>query len=248
MVNTLNKAMMSFSKSLWRSATEGDHVAVRATYYESLWKKVTKKNSGKNYLDIGAGGLVNSVTFGKNFAKTYALDTSFSNDDISKAQSVLPSIQTAVGDAHKLPYADQMFDVVTMISVIEHLKIPEKALREAMRVLRINGELVVQIQNKYFPVETHTGLVFVYYLPGFFRKWLLRKLGYGFYFEMVSGFPTPREISKYLEDTANLKSIKEVILPVEIIPFKMQPIYKLVIKTGIVKVMPHSWLAVYTKR
>lgn len=239
---------MNFSKNIWKSASEGGHSNIRAAYYESLWRKITKKNSGKNYLDIGAGELVNSVAFGKNFSKTYALDMSFSDDIILKARSVIPDIQTTAGDAHKLPYDDNMFDVVTMISVLEHVKNPERALREAVRVLNAKGELVVQIQNKYFPVEPHTGLLFVYYFPRSIRRWLLLKLGYSFYFESVAGFPTPVEVSQYLKNIADLKSIKEVILPVEIIPAKIRPLYKLAAKTGIVKVIPESWLAVYCKR
>ena len=248
MVNIISQTLINFSKNIWKSAGEGDTAGIRAAYYESLWKKITGKNSGTNYLDIGAGNLTNSVTFGKHFKKIYALDRGFSDENILKARSVIPDIQTAAGDAHKLPYADNMFEVVTMISLIEHVQKPDLALREAVRVLTSKGELVIQIQNKYFPVESHTGLLLVYYFPAFFRKWLLRKLGYAFYFDEVPGYPTPGEITKYLKNSADLKAIKEVILPVEVIPAGIRPLYKLAVKTRMVKIIPQSWLAVYTRR
>jgi ubiquinone/menaquinone biosynthesis C-methylase UbiE len=248
-MNTLlNKNLMDFSKSIWKSAAEGGHSKIRANYYKLLWKQITNKNRGENYLDIGAGELVNSVTFGESFENTYAMDVEFSDETISWAKEQIPNIQVSRGDAHKLSFEDNKFDVVTMISVLEHLKYPETGLREAIRVLMPGGELVIQIQNKYFPIETHTGLVFVYYMPEFLRKWILGKIGYNWYFEAVSGFPTPGEVNKYIKDVAELKSIKEVVLPSEIIPSKIRFFYKIAVALKMLKIVPHSWLAVYTKK
>jgi hypothetical protein len=64
----------------------------------------------------------------------------------------------------------------------------------------------------------------------------------------VAGFPTPKEVSAYLKDVAELRSIKEVILPAEIVPAKMRPLYKLAVKIKIVKIIPESWLAIYAKK
>jgi 2-polyprenyl-3-methyl-5-hydroxy-6-metoxy-1,4-benzoquinol methylase len=41
-----------------------------------------------------------------------------------------------------LPFADNSFDVVSMLAVLEHLECPESMLREICRVLRPNGFLV----------------------------------------------------------------------------------------------------------
>lgn len=202
---------MGFTQSIWK--TESQNTQIRADYYESLWKMISSKNTGENYLDIGAGDLTNTVTFGKHFQKVYAIDANISNNAILKAQSILPNINISSGDAHNLTYRDDMFDVVTMISVIEHVEKPEQALKEAVRVLRPDGELIIQILNKYFPIEPHTGLPFVYYIPKSIREWLLQKLGYRWYLDNVREFPTPKEVSVYLTGIADLKAMKEIIIP-----------------------------------
>ncbi|MEM4430042.1 MAG: class I SAM-dependent methyltransferase [Thermofilaceae archaeon] len=52
-----------------------------------------------------------------------------------------------VADAHRLPLRDSVADVVTMLEVLEHLSNPGEALREAHRVLKPGGLLVVLVPN-----------------------------------------------------------------------------------------------------
>ena len=51
----------------------------------------------------------------------------------------LTTVRTRLGEA--LPFADDSFDVVTMLAVLEHLVCPESMLREVCRVLAPNGFL-----------------------------------------------------------------------------------------------------------
>jgi ubiquinone/menaquinone biosynthesis C-methylase UbiE len=48
-----------------------------------------------------------------------------------------------VGDAHKLPFPDKSFDLITLFMVLEHLENPEKALSEIARVLKPKGILLL---------------------------------------------------------------------------------------------------------
>lgn len=52
---------------------------------------------------------------------------------------------TVEGDAESLPFPDASFDVVLSTQVLEHLKNPARALREAVRVLRPAGRLVLTV-------------------------------------------------------------------------------------------------------
>jgi SAM-dependent methyltransferase len=89
----------------------------------------------------------------------------------------------------QLPFPDLYFDIVFCNSVIEHVAVPKQALSEcansrqfvaqawehqqrfANEVRRVGKKYFVQTPNKYFPLESHTLLPFVQYLP---RRQLLR--------------------------------------------------------------------------
>lgn len=48
-----------------------------------------------------------------------------------------------VGDAHHLPFADDVFDQVFAFNVFEHLREPERAAAEILRVLKPGGSVVI---------------------------------------------------------------------------------------------------------
>jgi SAM-dependent methyltransferase len=52
-----------------------------------------------------------------------------------------------LNDAHNLPFSDMCFDVVVSLQVIEHLKSPEGLLKEANRVLKRGGFLIITTPN-----------------------------------------------------------------------------------------------------
>ncbi|MEQ8755154.1 MAG: class I SAM-dependent methyltransferase [Coleofasciculus sp. G1-WW12-02] len=52
------------------------------------------------------------------------------------------------GDATALPFNDNSFDAVTMFDVLEHIQAHEKAVSEALRVLRSGGFILVSTPNE----------------------------------------------------------------------------------------------------
>lgn len=58
----------------------------------------------------------------------------------------------AVADAQALPFRDGTFDAVVMVDVLHHLESPRRFLREASRVLRPRGRIVV-IEPAITPVS-----------------------------------------------------------------------------------------------
>lgn len=59
------------------------------------------------------------------------------------AERGLHNIVPTQGDARRLPYPDATFDAVCMITVLGEIPDQEKALREVVRVLKPDGQLVV---------------------------------------------------------------------------------------------------------
>lgn len=78
------------------------------------------------------------------------------------------------GDGKRLPFVDDSFDVVFSNAVVEHIGGPREARRfldESRRVARL---LVIHTTpNRWFPIETHTRLPLLHWLPRRFHPRLL---------------------------------------------------------------------------
>jgi SAM-dependent methyltransferase len=97
-----------------------------------LVEEAKKSSSGKKFkiLDIG-GGFHNRKEMLATLGEVTTLD-------IQKGEGV-----NVIGDAHNLPFKDQIFDLVTLFMVLEHLEEPQKAMSEISRVLKPKGILLL---------------------------------------------------------------------------------------------------------
>jgi SAM-dependent methyltransferase len=59
----------------------------------------------------------------------------------------LPGVTFVCGDATRLPFEDETFDAVTMFDLIEHVPDDAGAIREALRVLKAGGYLLLSTPN-----------------------------------------------------------------------------------------------------
>ncbi|MCX4028338.1 class I SAM-dependent methyltransferase [Endozoicomonas sp. SM1973] len=53
------------------------------------------------------------------------------------------------GDAHTLPFSTNIFDKVLLLNVLEHVSCLDTVLKESFRVLKKNGEAIIQIPFLY---------------------------------------------------------------------------------------------------
>jgi SAM-dependent methyltransferase len=139
------RLVKSFTKSIHH--TLGTTLEDRAYFLKKLYNEVANQSvSRERYLDVGAARTINARVFGEGFKEIYCLDINFDQQQDSK----IPFI---TGDAQMLPLKGNTVDLLSLFSTIEHLPAPQKALSEAVRVLRPNGELVIQVPNLFFPID-----------------------------------------------------------------------------------------------
>jgi methionine biosynthesis protein MetW len=74
------------------------------------------------------------------------LGVDVSAEAVAAAQASGLNAQT-ISDAAQLPFADDSFDLVVCVEVLEHLFAPHEAVREIRRVLRPGGRLVASTPN-----------------------------------------------------------------------------------------------------
>jgi SAM-dependent methyltransferase len=69
------------------------------------------------------------------------------------------------GDALELPFADGEFDIVFSNAVIEHVGAREQQRRFVSEALRVGRQVFITTPNRRFPLEVHTRLPVVHWLP-----------------------------------------------------------------------------------
>jgi SAM-dependent methyltransferase len=76
-----------------------------------------------------------------------------------------PRVNYVQGDACALPFADGAFDVVHSNAVVEHVGGRERQEAFVREALRVGRRVFLTTPNRWFPVEVHTRLPLVHWLP-----------------------------------------------------------------------------------
>ncbi|MFO7937617.1 MAG: class I SAM-dependent methyltransferase [Kiritimatiellia bacterium] len=111
--------------------------------------------------------------------------TGLSCHDFSGLEKVYPGFSFVQGDARKLPFEDRCFDFAYSHAVIEHVGNSGNQtdfIRELDRVTKKG--FFFTTPNRLHPLEFHTGLPVIHYLPKKLHWKLYTMLGKGFYGDM----------------------------------------------------------------
>ena len=118
-------------------------------YFLPLYRKVLEKvdiSTGTSLLDAGCGsGLFSSLAIA-NGAQVTGVDAAAGLLEIARRRN--PGNIFLEEDLENLPFADSSFDVVTGYNSFQYAGDFENALKEAKRVLRKGGRLVMAIWDK----------------------------------------------------------------------------------------------------
>ncbi len=133
-----------------------DEIAVE---HLQRYQSVKSLVRGKAVLDAGSGEGYGTHLLAQTAAKVVGLDISSEAVENARAVYRRQNLEYRVGSIHELPFPSGSFNVVVSFEVIEHVaeEVQEGFLREARRVLRSDGILVVSTPNKavYSDRESH---------------------------------------------------------------------------------------------
>jgi SAM-dependent methyltransferase len=91
-----------------------------------------------------------------------------------------PGIRYVQGDACALPFEDGAFDIVFSNAVIEHVGGRERQRALVNEAIRVGRRLFITTPNRRFPVEVHTRLPLVHWLPDSLAHRAYRAVGKDF--------------------------------------------------------------------
>ncbi len=167
--------------SVFRAGSIRDRLVLKARgeMYEVM-KSMVPIDDMETILDVGVTS-DRSCEFSNFFERLTANPeriTAFSDQDASWVCEEWQGMKFVRGDARQMPFEDNAFDFVFSSAVIEHVGSREcqlAFLKECVRVAR--KHIFITTPNRWYPVEMHSGLPFLHWLPMPAFRWILRMLG-----------------------------------------------------------------------
>ncbi|GHU18432.1 hypothetical protein AGMMS50243_08460 [Betaproteobacteria bacterium] len=138
----------------------------------------------QSILDVGVTAdreLVSSNFFENRYPYPQRI-TALSDQDASWMEEHYQGLRFVQSSALEMPFPDNSFDLVFSNAVIEHVgngENQQQFLRECARVAR--RFVFITTPNRYHPVEFHTVLPFIHWLPKPVHRKLLRALGMDYF-------------------------------------------------------------------
>ncbi|MGE5084725.1 MAG: bifunctional 2-polyprenyl-6-hydroxyphenol methylase/3-demethylubiquinol 3-O-methyltransferase UbiG [Bacillota bacterium] len=139
-------------------------------------------------LDVGSGAGFFSNEAARAGHQVTGLDMSETSLKVAELMDQTGLVRYVEGDAYRMPFAKESFDVVVALDLLEHVSDPEQIMSEMTRVLRPGGLLFFHTINK---------TAFSYALV-FKKKWFVRNTPLKYY--DYSLFRSPEMIDQWCTD------------------------------------------------
>ncbi|GAB4477064.1 MAG: hypothetical protein OHK0037_38890 [Elainellaceae cyanobacterium] len=104
-------------------------------------------------------------------------------EDASFLEQEFPGLKFVQANALDLPFPDQSFDLVVSFAVIEHVGNRAQQQAFVQELCRVGKQVYIATPNRWYPVEFHTILPLVHWLPPRWFRRILRLLGHDFWAE-----------------------------------------------------------------
>jgi len=156
---------------------------IRKKMYAKLLE-ITNANSNTKILDVG---VTNDRRTESNFLeKLYPYRENIiaaGLEDASFLEKEYHGIQYIKADGIHLPFADKTFDLVTSFAVIEHVGSRDNQRRFMHELCRVGKSCIITTPNRWHPLEVHTMVPIIHWLPPKIFRNILSVLGKAFYAE-----------------------------------------------------------------
>ena len=175
----------NYNQTYWKKILYIDFILLNILRYNRLKiQKIFEKNiKFKSLLDVGTTPVFdeyNNILL-HNFKNRKNI-TSISNLDCSSLKKKFTKVKFIKGDARKMKFRDNSFDTVYSSATIEHVgsrSNQKKFVKECYRVSR--KDVFISTPNKFYPIEFHTKLPLLHFLPLKIYRKILFHLGYSFF-------------------------------------------------------------------
>jgi SAM-dependent methyltransferase len=153
-----------------------DAISIRSRRRKlALFLDVMRPDAATTVLDVGADEVSLGEAGGQSGCTTHNLLeeryawperlTALGLHDGARFRERYPRIAYVQGDACALPFPDASFDVVHSNAVIEHVGGRDRQEAFVREALRVGRRVFVTTPNRWFPIEVHTKLPLVHWLP-----------------------------------------------------------------------------------
>jgi SAM-dependent methyltransferase len=107
--------------------------------------------------------------------------TAASIEDVDSLSSHFDNVHFVQIKPGPLPFKDKSFDILFCSAVLEHVGSRESQKAFVLELLRVSHHFFITTPNRWFPLEFHTILPLIHWLPQPTHQLLLRGLGRSFW-------------------------------------------------------------------
>ncbi|VUD40306.1 Ubiquinone biosynthesis O-methyltransferase [Thalassocella blandensis] len=106
--------------------------------------------------------------------------TAVSIEDVECLRSVFPRVTFKQVQPGPLPYLDKEFDILFCSAVLEHVGSRDNQRAFLAELARVSKRMFITTPNRWHPIEFHTILPLIHWLPQGIHQTILKFLGYHF--------------------------------------------------------------------
>jgi SAM-dependent methyltransferase len=166
------------SQFRFRHLTAKFALKARAKMY-GAFLQVLQPSADTTIVDIGA--TPDAVTEDSNFLEKWYPHperiTATSIEDASYLEEAHPGVSFVQTAGDRLPFEDRRFDIAFSSAVLEHVGDRSHQAQFISEMLRVSKRFFLTTPDRGFPVELHTFLPFVHWLPQRHHQSILRSIG-----------------------------------------------------------------------